>query len=525
MNIHKMLSDNSKDSPDPSESLENFQSFPEVQSLSQHSGQGPASTPSSIPSRPHPSSNPHAGSRMNQHNSQNNTNGQSRFKNIMNRNSQGYKDFPHQPSNNYYQHPNHNHNHYQQQPPSNYDQQHRPSQYGPKPQPPIRFTKGDPRIPRKYKTPPRWAQDWPSYQAELEQLKINDPEGYKRHKQVNTAPYPKDHIRSRPNQHLRQQQQQHSAPREMAAPPVSLHNPSKPPRHVHNVPYSLSGVVQYDDIVRQLTGWVYGCLDSLDRENRLDSVEAELKFGSVRFPRDVPLYFVSEALINKSAFERNGPMFVASIPEDLYKRLMDKLGDICENKDNGNNSSQGLKPSISKSESDTMDVFYYLKDEKLRITYEIPDKLPLQEAVKLVKDNNAEEVCRIMKAARDHKEVATKHALDFRVTVSTENEQPTSGFDVKNYHQEQQNARPPYMRRKQRVSYHIDDIMTIDTTVVQPVRNNGRPEQPSCEIEFELNQKALIKAYQRAKEGDGEVLEELVSFWINSAREMIRKVG
>lgn len=470
------------------------------------------------------------------------------FRNLMNQNSEGHKERrQNEPTLSReelqaFQQQQRHQNPYRNQ---NQNQKFNRQSHGPKPRV-VLYKKDDPKIPHEYSTPPIWADDWQPYQAKLEQLKISNPEEYKKAKQVNTRPYPKEVLPpAARNRYQRNPHQMVGPPKPAQPSPFGLHNPSKPPKYVSNLPYSLSGVAQYDDITRRLSTWIYSILQHLDNSGELDNVEVELKFGSLKLPREMLACLGSEIIINKNGFGRDSPKFLASMPEELFKKMNEKVNEFRnesaqsrhsqkdgqDHKMNGE-SEQGKKPLFTKHMSDTIDVFCITNNNKLRISYAVSDdQATVQDTIADIKENRGEEIEQLVKVALDHKEIVTHHNLDFRVTVSTETHKggaagldgEMGSFDMAEYLARKKGIQPPYMRKKNRTSYDVSDAMTIDSTVVQPINHNGQFGPLSREMEMELNKSLLIKSYYLAKNGDGEAYEELIGFWVNSARELIRK--
>lgn len=330
----------------------------------------------------------------------------------------------------------------------------------------------DKKIPKHYKIPPIWARSWKNRHV------YRTPDG-----KYDTNLNNNSNNQFQRNGHHNQQQHNHPYKNNGNGPmqspnggghyPGGQYSPTRPPHYVSSLPYSLTGVIPYEEITRRVTSWMYAQLALLDSK-RIQNVEVEIKLGIIidkATGKRLRLPILTECILD-SQFARSQTAFRASMRDEQYSFAISFLNKLSEQskhqkKSNGKSNghggggADGKIPEITTLPIQrTRDLFYELPlPSSSGISGPIGAKAQPMDQIRVTLDPNIGVIEQITKEHIDTLVVyLPNEALDFRISFAIENPRDKREFDPEKH-------KSFYSRLKNRTSFLAPGVR-VDVTSV-----------------------------------------------------------
>lgn len=270
-------------------------------------------------------------------------------------------------------------------------------------------------------------------------------------------------------------------------------------KNLSGLPPSLTNVLQFEELTRKVTEWLFGSLQSLGEDRQY--AEVEVKLGRI-IQKDtgqrLSLPVLTETAVTTD-FAREKTTFVSSVSDEQFRLAMEFLKVLAKE------SKKGLrKPTYIEAIPKV-----YMRDEIYR-NYDGGRNF------RLTFNSGNELIEQIDKKKVDHLAVYSPgDRLDFRITVSVE--VPVSEDEVN-----MKVLKKLTERCKTRVSYKHAAFQADLTTVISD------KTKMSNEVELEVNKDLLLQNFNSTLSGDRDAsikFEEFVRFLIDNTRLVLRKVA
>lgn len=265
------------------------------------------------------------------------------------------------------------------------------------------------------------------------------------------------------------------------------------------LPVSLTDVLPFEELTRKVTEWLFATLHQLGEDRKY--AEVEIKLGRIiQKENDLRLSMpvITETVVRPD-YARNLTYFVSSISD----RQFDGAAHFLDSLAKGSKANPG-KPTDIRADppSHTKDVIYNILDnvDNVRVTLSEEDEI----------------LERIIKRRVDNLDVYSPgDLLDFRVTVSLEIPQSEAEYNMLKLSKNGQ-------RVKNRLSFR-HRAFQADLTLVTKEKNVASREL-ELEMNQELLLK-YYHGLERGDKDASIEFEELVRFLIDNARLLLRKVS
>ncbi|RLV90904.1 mRNA-capping enzyme subunit beta [Spathaspora sp. JA1] len=344
--------------------------------------------------------------------------------------------------------------------------------------------------PKRYETPPIWAQQWipPNQQGERAQLEETEPTN------GNLQPHAK-----LSDKHVFDYTTTRSV----------------------DLQCSITGVIPPASVTRTIAEWIYANFSNIEDRNR-KYVELELKFGKIidkRTGNRLNVNVVTECIFTDHSNIRYD-MQVEEIAWQEVRKFFEELERNYQEDHKGAHKQAGPRRKFNMLESDQTDSFYQIggKGEHIK-------------KVRVSKDN---EISPPRYVAIHKERIADLYIhnpssmYDLRLSLSLEIPVPENNIEpiiTKN--------KPSLVREKKRTTWtHAPTITQFDLTrVLIPLESKNKQGKKivthdiSYEIELEIDTLEVFNAIDKITQGiDNFRLEELVEVFVNNARVINNRV-